>query len=281
MLGAAGGTQEAERWTLMGCAPSTQVKVSMKFNGNSGVQLRAPRDLSDLAAYTALKFYLQSPEPGSNQSSEDRFVLYMGSRQVPGRLGGPGAGRCQVGAAGMLGPHPTECPVNRPLATTWVWPSGTRRCTGCTAWGPRAPPTSALTRTSGSSSRPSASTGGEPAPHRLPRPLPGPRDHPKRLRSAFRTLQFGHMSVTVEKRVIHETKGDTVAPGDEGLLSLQPDDFVFYVGGYPSSFTVSRAGPGHAATPPPAGLRESRGALTQPPPTAAGAAAPARVQRLH
>lgn len=62
--------------------------------------------------------------------------------------------------------------------------------------------------------------------------------------SAFRTLQFGHMSVTVEKQMLHETKGDTVAPGAEGLLNLRPDDFVFYVGGYPSHFTVSLAGRG-------------------------------------
>lgn len=73
--------------------------------------------------------------------------------------------------------------------------------------------------------------------------------------SAFRTLQFGHMSVTVEKQMLHETKGDTVAPGAEGLLSLRPDDFVFYVGGYPSHFTVSLAGwgRGRPCTPVPGG----------------------------
>lgn len=61
-----------------------QVRVSMKFNGRSGVQLRTPRDLADLAAYTALRFHLQSPElaPESGQEAGDRFVLYMGSRQV-------------------------------------------------------------------------------------------------------------------------------------------------------------------------------------------------------
>lgn len=61
-----------------------QVKVPMKFNGRSGVQLRTPRDLADLAAYTALKFYLQNPEPAPEPGQEtgDHFVLYMGSRQV-------------------------------------------------------------------------------------------------------------------------------------------------------------------------------------------------------
>lgn len=66
----------------------SQVKVSMKFNGSSGVQLRAPRDLADLAAYTALKFYIQSPAPAPGKNTSDHFVLYMGSRQVPSRRGG-------------------------------------------------------------------------------------------------------------------------------------------------------------------------------------------------
>lgn len=59
----------------------------MKFNGRSWVQLRAPRDLADLAAYTALKFYLQDSEPAPppGQDAGDHFVLYMGSRQVLGR----------------------------------------------------------------------------------------------------------------------------------------------------------------------------------------------------
>ncbi|XP_012583612.1 PREDICTED: laminin subunit alpha-5 [Condylura cristata] len=67
--------------------------------------------------------------------------------------------------------------------------------------------------------------------------LPSPPSPPLHPPAALRILQFGHMSVTVEKQTIHETKGDTVAPGDEGLLNLRPDDFVFYVGGYPRGFT--------------------------------------------
>ena len=50
--------------------------------------------------------------------------------------------------------------------------------------------------------------------------------------------------------MVQETKGDTVAPGAEGLLNVQPDDFVFYVGGYPSNFTVSLAGLGVQAALP-------------------------------
>lgn len=79
---------------------SLQVKVPMKFNGSSGVQVRMPSNLQDLAAYTSLKFYIQNPEPRSQQQRQDgaeegRFVLYLGSREVrwdcTGRRGAAGA----------------------------------------------------------------------------------------------------------------------------------------------------------------------------------------------
>lgn len=94
------GIWETRRRTLTGRV-SPQVKVPMKFNGSSGVQLRTPRDLTNLASYTALKFYLQSPEPTAGQVVGDQFVLYMGGHQVAGglcRLGGAG---CQAGAGGV------------------------------------------------------------------------------------------------------------------------------------------------------------------------------------
>ncbi|RMB95824.1 hypothetical protein DUI87_27938 [Hirundo rustica rustica] len=55
--------------------------------------------------------------------------------------------------------------------------------------------------------------------------------------SINRILQYGHMSVIVERQRVHEIKGDSVAKGEQGLLNLDPHNVVFYVGGYPSSFT--------------------------------------------
>lgn len=157
---------------------ASKVKVPMKFNGRSGVQLRAPRDLADLAAYTALKFYLQSPEPPRGQDPGDHFVLYMGSRQATGDYMGVALRKQRVHWVYQLGPAgPATLSVDEDIGEEFA------------------------------------------------------------AVSIDRTLQFGHMSVTVEQQTVHETKGDTVAPGPEGLLDLRPDDFVFYVGGYPSSFT--------------------------------------------
>ncbi|XP_073931172.1 laminin subunit alpha-5 isoform X2 [Castor canadensis] len=159
---------------------ASKVKVPMKFNGRSGVQLRAPRDLADLAAYTALKFYLQSPVavPTPGENTGDHFVLYMGSREATGDYLGVSLRNQKV--------H-------------WVYQLGEASLASLSI---------------------DENIGEQFA-----------------TVSIDRTLQFGHMSVTVENQVVQEIKGDTVAPGMEGLLNLRPDDFVFYVGGYPSNFT--------------------------------------------
>uniref|UniRef100_A0A2I3HEX1 Laminin subunit alpha 5 n=1 Tax=Nomascus leucogenys TaxID=61853 RepID=A0A2I3HEX1_NOMLE len=158
---------------------ASKVKVPMKFNGRSGVQLRTPRDLADLAAYTALKFYLQGPEPEPEpgRGTEDRFVMYMGSRQATGDYMGVSLRDKKVHWVYQLGEAgPAVLSIDEDIGEQFA------------------------------------------------------------AVSLDRTLQFGHMSVTVESQMIQETKGDTVAPGAEGLLNLRPDDFVFYVGGYPSTF---------------------------------------------
>ncbi|XP_060035208.1 laminin subunit alpha-5 [Erinaceus europaeus] len=157
---------------------ANKVKVPMKFNGTSGVQLRTPRDISDLAAYTALKFYLQRPEPAPGQAAGSQFVLYMGSRQGTGDYMGVAL---------------------RDQKVHWVYRLG------------------------------EAGYGSLSIDEDIGEQFAAV--------SIDRTLQFGHMSITVEKQTVHEIKGDTVAPGAEGLLNLQPSDFVFYVGGYPKSFT--------------------------------------------
>ena len=64
------------------CAP--QVKVPVKFNGNSGIQMRTPSNLADLAAYNSLKFYITLPESKNKRQDEStrHFVLYLGNKNV-------------------------------------------------------------------------------------------------------------------------------------------------------------------------------------------------------
>ncbi|XP_030319124.1 laminin subunit alpha-5 isoform X1 [Calypte anna] len=162
---------------------ASKVKVPMKFNGSSGVQVRLPSNLQDLAAYTSLKFYIQNPEPRSRQrrqegTEEGRFVLYLGSREATGDYLGI-----------VLKDHKVH----------WVYKLGAEE------------PTS----------------------------LSVDEDIEEQFAtiSINRILQYGHMSVIVERQTVHETKGESVAKGEQGLLNLDPRNVVFYVGGYPSSFT--------------------------------------------
>ena len=216
-----------------------------------------------------------------------------GRSQAPGwRRGGWGVG---VGGVAVLGPIPAESPATsagcwrlhgrgsaRPEGTLGVPPGG---------GGPRHPERGREHR--GAVRRSQHRQVGGRAPRASPATWRGPL---LTTRSALRTLQFGHMSITVEKQTVHETKADTVAPGTQGLLSLHPDNFVFYVGGYPSDFTVSlgphSVPPGPApcvaavpratpwAPPPGSALGEGRPDLC-PVPTAPGASPLSRLPRLH
>ncbi|NWI21159.1 LAMA5 protein, partial [Crypturellus soui] len=162
---------------------ASKVKVPMKFNGSSGVQVRMPSNLQDLAAYTSLKFYIQNPEPKSRQRRQDsaeegRFVLYLGSREAAGDY---------VGI------------ILKDRKVQWVYKLGDED--------------------------PASLTVDEEIGEQFA------------TISINRILQYGHMSVIVERQMVHETKGDSVAKGEQGLLNLDPRNVVFYVGGYPSSFT--------------------------------------------
>lgn len=61
----------------------------MMFKGNSHVELRAPKNLEDLKAYTGLSLSLQRPQGRGDgrrrrrqANNGDMFVLYLGNRDV-------------------------------------------------------------------------------------------------------------------------------------------------------------------------------------------------------
>uniref|UniRef100_A0A8C3IUZ4 Laminin subunit alpha-5 n=1 Tax=Chrysemys picta bellii TaxID=8478 RepID=A0A8C3IUZ4_CHRPI len=162
---------------------ASKVKVPLKFNGTSGVQVRTPSDLQDLSAYTSLKFYIQNPEPKPRQRRQDgadagQFVLYLGNKEATGDYMGI---------------------VLKDRKVQWIYKLGDEEPTYLTIDEEIGEQFAAV--------------------------------------SINRILQYGHMSVIVEKQTLHETKGDSVAKGDQGLLNLEPHNVVFYVGGYPAGFT--------------------------------------------
>lgn len=59
--------------------------MPVKFNGGSGVQVRTPANLADMAAYTSLKLYITLPEAARARRQGDgtqQFVFYLGNKDV-------------------------------------------------------------------------------------------------------------------------------------------------------------------------------------------------------
>lgn len=61
---------------------ANKVAIPMRFNGNSGVEVRLPTDLEDLKGYTSLSLFLQRPKSRENGGTEDMFVMYLGNKNA-------------------------------------------------------------------------------------------------------------------------------------------------------------------------------------------------------
>ncbi|XP_067856467.1 laminin subunit alpha-5 isoform X2 [Heptranchias perlo] len=162
---------------------ANKVKVPMKFNGTSGVQVRSPSNPDDLKAYTSLSFYIQREKLNRKRRQaadpSNQFVLYLGGQNP-------------------FGDYMGVAMKNDKLV--WIYKLGSEEAT--------------------------LQTDSEISSDRF--------DTVK----LERILQYGRISYSVEKGTVTETRGDGFAKGDDTLLNLNPEDVVFYVGGYPSDFTL-------------------------------------------
>ncbi|XP_063779672.1 laminin subunit alpha-3 isoform X2 [Pseudophryne corroboree] len=65
---------------------ANKVVVPMRFDGNSGVEVRPPSNLEDLKAYTSLSFFLQRPKSRGDRRKRqllpNMFVMYLGSKDT-------------------------------------------------------------------------------------------------------------------------------------------------------------------------------------------------------
>ncbi|KAK7884079.1 hypothetical protein WMY93_027202 [Mugilogobius chulae] len=164
---------------------ASKVGVPVKFNGTSGVQVRNPSNLADLAAYTNLKFYITLPETTARKRRQDelnkQFVFYLGNKDSSKEFLGMALEGRRLRWFFNIGGDTAEVLMAEDVKADGTFNSVVLE----------------------------------------------------------RILQYGQMSMSSEategdQRV---TKAYVEAGGDQGLLSLLTDDTVFYVGGYPSSFT--------------------------------------------
>ncbi|KAM4609874.1 laminin subunit alpha-5 [Polymixia lowei] len=163
---------------------ASKVSVPVKFNGTSGVQVRNPGNLADLAAYTSLKFYITLPETKRSRRQDDgdkQFVFYLGNKNSSKEF---------LGMA-LKGKR-----------LHWYF-----------------------------------NVGGETAEVRMEEDV---KSNGKFNNVVLeRILQYGQMAMSSETNEgdLRVTKAYVEAGGDKGLLNLLTDDTVFYVGGYPNTFT--------------------------------------------
>lgn len=67
-----------------------QIAIPMKFTGEGHVELRPPKNLEDLKAYTSISMSLQRPLGRGDgrrrrrqiRETEDMFVMYLGNKDV-------------------------------------------------------------------------------------------------------------------------------------------------------------------------------------------------------
>ncbi|XP_022533328.2 laminin subunit alpha-5 isoform X2 [Astyanax mexicanus] len=161
---------------------ASRVRVSVKFNGTSGVQVRTPSNLADLAAYTTLKFHIRLPRPARRrrQADNQQFVLYLGNKNSSKEF------------MGM---------VLDGKRLRWLFNVGDQTAQGTMT-----------------------------------------QDISDTTFSSFfleRILQNGQMTMSSDEKTLY--KKNVNGEGDSGLLNLATEDTVFYVGGYPESFTPPSA----------------------------------------
>ncbi|XP_045913044.1 laminin subunit alpha-5 isoform X2 [Micropterus dolomieu] len=163
---------------------ASKVAVPVKFNGRSGVQVRTPHNVADLAAYTSLKLYITLPEAARARRQDDntrQFVLYLGNKDSTKEFLGMALEGKRLRWYFNIGGETAEV-----LMTEDVMSNGNFNSV-----------------------------------------------------VLERILQYGQMSMSSEASEGDQriTKAYVEAKGDQGLLNLLTDDTVFYVGGYPTTFT--------------------------------------------
>ncbi|XP_042353016.1 laminin subunit alpha-3-like [Plectropomus leopardus] len=176
---------------------ANRIAIPMKFSGNAHVEMRPPRNLDDMKAYTSLSLSLQRPESPSRgdrgrrrrrrqvTDSGNMFVLYLGNRD------------------------PSKDYIGMYLKNNVL--HGVYKLNGVE---------NKLTLDTISRS------GSEPSTF--------DRVDLRRIyQDAKMTLTKEITSSKPKDPIVRDRQGDET----KNLLNVSPDDFVFYIGGYPDNFT--------------------------------------------
>ncbi|KAJ4936999.1 hypothetical protein JOQ06_001583, partial [Pogonophryne albipinna] len=172
---------------------ANRITIPMMFKGNGHVELRAPNNLDDLKAYTALSLKLQRPSSRGDgarrrrQSIDngDMFVMYLGNKDSSKNYIGMVLRSNQLYGVYKLNG------VTHQIETDFI-----------------------TTSTS------------EPA-----------KFDQVDLRRIYQDVEMSFTKVVTARPPGLKTEYKNKGEEDKNLLDISADDFVFYVGGYPDTFT--------------------------------------------
>nr|XP_033792839.1 laminin subunit alpha-4 [Geotrypetes seraphini] len=96
---------------------ASKVQVSMKFEGQSAVEVNSKVDLSELKAFSSMSLYMKLP--GKEVQQEDRFIMYLGSRKAGGDYLGLAIKSDNLVYLYNLGSEDVEIPLDSKPVSSW------------------------------------------------------------------------------------------------------------------------------------------------------------------
>uniref|UniRef100_UPI00398E985A laminin subunit alpha-4 n=1 Tax=Pristiophorus japonicus TaxID=55135 RepID=UPI00398E985A len=100
---------------------ASKVQVSMKFDGQSAVEVRAKPNLEELKSFTSMSLYMRVPslsEQGQT-ANQDRFIMYLGSKNKGQDYIGLSIKNDNLVYVYNLGNGDVEIPLNSKAVSTW------------------------------------------------------------------------------------------------------------------------------------------------------------------
>ncbi|KAK5860005.1 hypothetical protein PBY51_021515 [Eleginops maclovinus] len=173
---------------------ANRISIPMMFKGNGHVELRTPKDLEDLKAYTALSLKLQRPlgrgdgarRRRQSTNTGDMFVMYLGNKDSSKNYIGMVLKNNQL--YGVYKLNGVEYQVKTDFISTSL---------------------------------------SEPATF-----------DQVDLRRIYQDAEISFTKVVTSNPTGLKTEYNIKGQENKNLLDISPNDFVFYVGGYPDNFTL-------------------------------------------
>ncbi|XP_078398336.1 laminin subunit alpha-4 isoform X2 [Cetorhinus maximus] len=96
---------------------ASKVQVSMKFDGQSAVEVNSKSNLEELKSFTSMSLYMQVPS--DHAANQDRFIMYLGNKNGKQEYIGLSIKNDNLVYVYNLGNGDVEIPLNSKPVSTW------------------------------------------------------------------------------------------------------------------------------------------------------------------